>query len=52
MMKAITDRLRVFVFGIAVAFLGLWNPGKTLIAVNNVLNRYEEVDAEIDRLHK
>ena len=52
MMKAITDRLRVFVFGIAVAFLGLWNPGKTLIAVNAVLNRQDWVDAEIDRVSK
>ena len=51
-MKAITDRLRVFAFGIAVAFCGLWNPGKTLIAVNNVLNRYEEVDTAVDNLHK
>ena len=52
MFKPVTDRLRVFAFGIAVAFLGLVSPGKTLVAVNNVLNRYETVDDEIDRLHK
>lgn len=51
-MKAVTDRLRVFAFGIAVAFLGLWNPGKTLVAVNNVLNRCDIVNDEVDKLHK
>lgn len=51
-MKAITDRLRVFVFGISVAFLGLVSPSKTLIAVNAVLNRQGWIDEEIDQLHK
>ena len=51
-MKFVTDRLRVFSFGLMVAFLGLVNPKMTLIAVNNVLNRSDLVDDEIDRLHK
>jgi hypothetical protein len=51
-MKAITNRLRVFAFGIAVAFMGLVSPSKTLIAVNAVLNRQDWIDAEVDALHK
>jgi hypothetical protein len=37
-MKAITNRLRVFAFGIAVAFLGLVDPAKALQAVDEVLS--------------
>jgi hypothetical protein len=40
-MNAFTDRLRVFLFGIFVAFAGLVNPSKTLQAVNDVLNRWD-----------
>lgn len=29
-MKPLTDRLRVFAFGIVIAFMGLWKPSKAL----------------------
>jgi len=51
-MKAFTDRLRVFAFGIFVAFAGLVNPSKTQQAVDAVFNRQDWIDSEIDRLHK
>jgi hypothetical protein len=51
-MKQVTDRLRVFAFGIFVAFAGLVNPSKTLQAVDAVLNRQDWIDAEVDQLHK
>ena len=50
-MKMITDRLRVFAFGIAVAILGLVNPGRALQAVADVLNRQDYINKEVDRLH-
>lgn len=36
-MKPITDRIRVFLFGITVAFLGLVNPAKALQTAYQVL---------------
>jgi hypothetical protein len=51
MLKPITDRLRVFAFGIVVAFMGLISPSKTLQTVDRVLNARDRIDAEIDRLH-
>jgi DNA-binding NarL/FixJ family response regulator len=51
-MKAITNRLRVFAFGISVAFLGLISPSKTLQAVDAVLNRQDWIDKEIDRVSR
>jgi len=41
MMKPITDRIRVFLFGITVAFLGLVNPSKALQTAFNVLEKCE-----------
>lgn len=41
MMKPITDRIRVFLFGIVVAVLGLINPRKTLQTVYQVLEKCE-----------
>lgn len=40
-MKPITDRIRVFLFGITVAFLGLVNPAKALQSVQQVLGECE-----------
>jgi hypothetical protein len=52
MFKAIVNRIHVFMFGIGIAVMGLWDPIKTLHAVNDVLNRQDMIDDEIDRLHK
>jgi hypothetical protein len=52
MVKAITNRLRVFAFGIAVAFMGLISPDKTIQAVDAALNRQDSIDSEVDRLAK
>lgn len=51
-MRIITDRLRVFAFGIAVSILGLINPSRALQAVADVLNRQDYIDREVDRLHR
>ena len=51
-MKAITDRIRVVLFGIAVALLGIVNPSKALQVANAVLNREQWVNEEIDSLAK
>ena len=40
-MKPITDRIRVFLFGITVAFLGLVNPAKALQNAYQVLGERE-----------
>ena len=40
-MKPITDRIRVFLFGITVAFLGLVNPAKVLQTAYQVLGERE-----------
>jgi hypothetical protein len=37
-MKAITNRLRVFAFGIVVAFLGLVNPAMALRCAHDALS--------------
>lgn len=37
-MRFVTDRIRVFLFGIVVAILGLWNPHKTVEAVAKALD--------------
>lgn len=37
-MKPITDRVRVFLFGIAVAVLGLINPSKALQTAERAIN--------------
>lgn len=41
-MKQITDRVRVFLFGITVAVMGLINPSKALQTVDQVLNKEVE----------
>jgi hypothetical protein len=38
-MRFITDRIRLVLFGIAVAFLGVISPSKTLQIVYKVLDR-------------
>lgn len=40
-MKPITDRIRVVLFGITVAFLGLVNPSNALQSVQQVLGERE-----------
>lgn len=40
-MKPITDRIRVFLFGITVAFLGLVNPTRALQTAYEVLEKRE-----------
>lgn len=40
-MKPITNRIRVFLFGITVAFLGLVNPAKALQTAHQVLGERE-----------
>ena len=52
MFKPVTNRIRVFAFGIAVAFMGLISPSKTLQAVDAALNRQGWIDSEVDRLAK
>jgi hypothetical protein len=37
-MNPITDRIRVFLFGISIAFMGLVNPMKALQTVDRVFN--------------
>ena len=37
-MKPITDRIRVFLFGITVAILGLINPSRALQSAHEVLD--------------
>jgi hypothetical protein len=37
-MNHITDRIRVFLFGIVIAFMGLYNPTKTLQTIDRVFN--------------
>ena len=37
-LRPISDRLRVFAFGIAIAFMGLWNPSKALNIALEVLD--------------
>jgi hypothetical protein len=39
-MRFITDRIRLVLFGMAVIFLGVINPKKTLESVHEVLDRY------------
>lgn len=36
-MKFITDRVRVFVFGITVAIMGLYSPAKTIRSARTAL---------------
>jgi hypothetical protein len=38
-MRAITDRLRVFAFGICIACLGLVDPGKALRSAHDALDK-------------
>ncbi len=38
-MRFITDRVRVFLFGICIAFLGIVNPGKAMQTAYIVLAR-------------
>lgn len=40
-MKAVTNRIRVFLFGITVAFMGLVNPAKALQSAYQVLENRE-----------
>ena len=37
-MRFITDRIRVFLFGVAIAILGLWNPSKAVRAASDALD--------------
>lgn len=37
-MRFITDRIRVFLFGIAIAILGLWSPSKAVEAAVDALD--------------
>jgi hypothetical protein len=37
-MKFITDRIRVFLFGVSIAILGLINPSKALQTAHSVLD--------------
>lgn len=37
-MRFITDRIRVFLFGIAIALLGLYNPKKAVQAAADALD--------------
>jgi len=37
-MRFITDRVRVFLFGIAIAIMGLWNPSKAVQAAFDALD--------------
>jgi hypothetical protein len=41
-MSFITNRIRVFLFGIVIAVMGLYNPGMALKAALNALDIYEE----------
>lgn len=41
-MTFVINRIRVFVFGIAVALLGLWSPSKALQTVHDVLDVLED----------
>ena len=40
--KAVTDRIRVFLFGIVVAVMGLVNPSFALRVTAAVLNDYQK----------
>lgn len=51
-MNFVTDRLRFFLFGIVVSFMGLVSPSKTLQALKSVVNRQDWIDSEIDKLSK
>lgn len=37
-MRHVTDRIRVFLFGICIAILGLYNPNKALQTAHSVLD--------------
>jgi len=37
-LRFITDRIRVFLFGISIAFMGLYSPTKTLKTLDRVFN--------------
>lgn len=41
-MRFITDRIRVFLFGIAVALIALYSPSAALRAVSAALDIYKE----------
>ena len=41
-MRFITDRIRVFLFGIAVALIALYSPRTALRAASAALDIYEE----------
>ena len=42
MIKPITDRIRLVLFGVAVIFLGVISPRATLQAVHRVLDRWAD----------
>ena len=38
-MRFITNRIRVFAFGIVIALMGLWSPSKALQAAYSALDK-------------
>ena len=38
-MRHVTDRIRVFLFGICIAVMGLYKPSKALQTAHDVLDR-------------
>lgn len=40
-MKAVTDRVRVFLFGICIAVIAIWSPSRALIICAGALEARE-----------